>query len=154
MPTPSTSGLPRRAPIKHAGHIRMNDGDAIGADHLAQRFPHGLDKRGLRFFLAAVEGRADQVGENLGVGLGLENMAFLFELGPEREVVFDDAVVHKHEAPAVVEMRMSVLVGDAAMGGPARMTDAKLAVRRTCRDDLRQDPRCVRQSCALRCLRR
>ena len=33
-------------------------------------------------------------------------------------------------------MRMSVLVGDATMGSPARVTNAKLALRRICRDDL------------------
>ena len=36
---------------KHAGNIRMYDRDAIGADDLSQRFPHGLDQRGLRFFV-------------------------------------------------------------------------------------------------------
>ena len=35
-------------------------------------------------------------------------------------------------------MRVGVLVGDATMGSPAGMTDAKLALRRTCRDDLDQ----------------
>ena len=75
----------------------MDDGDAVGADDLAQRFAHRLDERGLGLLLAAVEGRADQVGEHLGVRLGLENMAFLFELSPKRKIVFDDAVVH--EAP-------------------------------------------------------
>ena len=63
----------------------MDDGDAVGADDLLQRFAHGLDKRGLGLFLAAVEGRADEVGEHLGVGLGLENMALFFELSPERQ---------------------------------------------------------------------
>ena len=61
----------------------MNDGDSIRANHLAQRFTDGLDQRRLCLFLAAVEGRADEVGKNLGVRLRLENMAFLLELGTE-----------------------------------------------------------------------
>ena len=67
-----------------------------------------------------------------------KSMAFLFELRAERQIIFDDAVVHKHQAPACVEMRMSVLVGHAAMSSPARMTDTEMAVRRICRDDLGQ----------------
>ena len=69
---------------KHAGNIRMNDGDAVGADDLPQRFPHGLDERGLGLLVAPFEGCTYQVGEHLGVRLGLKNMALLLELRPKR----------------------------------------------------------------------
>ena len=103
-----------------------------------RRIPDGLHQRRLCLFLAAVEGRADEVGKNLGVGLRLENMAFLLELGAERQIILDDAIMNQDEAPTGVEMRMSVLVGDATMGSPARVTDPKMAMGRTCRDDLTQ----------------
>ena len=73
---------------EHTGNIRVNDGDAVGADDLPQRFAHRLDERGLSFLVAAFEGHTDQVGEHLGVGLGLENMALFFELRPKRASSF------------------------------------------------------------------
>ena len=63
---------------------------------------------------------------------------FFIELRPKRGVVFDDAVVDEHEAPALVEMRVRILIGHAAMRRPARVRDADIAVRRICRDDLRE----------------
>ena len=123
---------------EHAGHIRVNDSDAVGADDLPQRFADRLDERGLSFLLPAVEGHPDQVGEDLGVGLGLENMASFFELRPKRQVVFDHAIVHEDEAPALVEVGMRILVGYAAVRRPARMADSEMAMRRTVRNDLCQ----------------
>ena len=71
------------------------------------------------------------MSEDLGIGLGLEDMTLLVELCAERQVVFDDAIVDEHEAPALVEMRVGILVGDAAVRRPAGMTDAQMAMRRT-----------------------
>ena len=65
-------------------------------------------------------------------------MALFFELRPKRKVVFDDAVMDKHKAAALVEMRVGVLVGHAAMGRPTGMTDAEIPVRRMCRNDFRK----------------
>ena len=93
-------------------------------------------KRGLGFLMTPFEVCTDQVGEHLGVRLGLKDMALFLELSPKRGVVFDDAVVHEHEAPALVKMRMRILVGHASMSRPARVTDAEISVRRICRDDL------------------
>ncbi len=130
----------KRAPApsadKHTGNIRMNNGDAVGADNLPQRFTHRLDERGLGLLVAPFEGCTYQVGEHLGVRLGLKNMALLLELSPKRGVVLDHTVVHKHKAPALVKMRVGILVGHASMSRPAGMTDAEIAVRRIRRDDL------------------
>ena len=116
----------------------MNDRDAVGAYDLAQRFPHGPNQRGLRFLVTSIEGRADQMGEHLGVRLGVKNMALLFKLRPKRKVVFDDAVMDQHQAPALVKMGVGVLVGHAAMGRPTGMADAQIPVRGTCRNDFRK----------------
>ena len=32
---------------ENPGNVRVNDRDAVGADHLAQRFSNGFDQRGL-----------------------------------------------------------------------------------------------------------
>ncbi len=57
-----------------AGEIFVNDGDAVGADDLAQGFTDGLNEGGLGFLRFLVECRADQMREHLGVGLRVENV--------------------------------------------------------------------------------
>ncbi len=116
----------------------MYDGYAVGADDLPERLADGLDERCLRLFLPVVECHPDEVGEDLGVGLGLEVMTLLRELRAERQVVFYHSIMDEDEAPALIEMRMGILVGDAAVRRPASMTDPQMAMRGTCRDDLCQ----------------
>ena len=74
----------------------------------------------------------DQVGDDFGVGLGGELVAFLDELLLQGEVVFDDAVVHDDDLAGAVAMGVRVLFGGAAVGGPAGVTDAVGAVERAC----------------------
>ena len=46
------------------------------------------------------------------------------------EIVFDDAVMHHHDASGAVAMRMGILLCRPAMRCPARMADAECALRR------------------------
>ena len=46
----------------------------------------------------------------------------------ERQVVFDDAVVHHHDFALAVAVRVRVLLGGTAVGGPARVADPEGAV--------------------------
>ena len=48
----------------------------------------------------------------------------------QRLVIFDHAVVDERQFPARVEMRMGVLIGRFAVGGPAGVADAESAGRR------------------------
>ena len=72
----------------------------------------------------------DEVGDDLGVGLGDEAVAFLLELPLEIEVVLDDAVVHDDDPARAVAVRVRVLLGRPAVRRPARVADAVLAVER------------------------
>jgi hypothetical protein len=65
----------------------------------------------------------DQVGDDLGVGFGLEDMPFGLELLFQPEVVFNNAVVHHHEVALAVAVRMRILFVGAAVSGPACVTD-------------------------------
>ncbi len=123
LPHPEHERTPASRADQHAGNVGMNHGNAIGADDLPKRFPHGFDKRGLRFLIAPLKIRTDEVSEHLRIGLGLKSVPFLFELCPKGEVVFDHAVVHEPQAPGLVKMGMSVFVRYCAMSGPARVTD-------------------------------
>jgi len=71
----------------------------------------------------------DEVGDDLGVGLGDELVALSDELALQVEVVLHDAVVHNHNAPGAVAVGMGVFFRGAAMGGPAGVADAEGAVQ-------------------------
>jgi len=63
----------------------------------------------------------NQVGDDLGIGIGHELVALGAQALAHLFVVLDDAVVnHRH---AVRNVRMGVLLRRHAMGGPARMRD-------------------------------
>jgi hypothetical protein len=70
----------------------------------------------------------DEVGDDLGVGFGLEFVAFGDEGGFELEVVFDDAVVDDDKGAGAVAVGVCVFFGGAAVGGPAGVADAVGAV--------------------------
>ena len=75
----------------------------------------------------------DQVGDDLGIGLGDESVALRRQLALQRQVIFDDAVMHDHNAPGAVAMRMRVLLGGPAVRRPARVADAVRPVHRDAR---------------------
>ena len=70
----------------------------------------------------------DEVGDDLGVGFGDELVALGDEFVLEREIVFDDAVVHDDERAGAVAVGVGVFLGGAAVGGPAGVADAVGAV--------------------------
>src|SRR5260370_1403339 len=78
----------------------------------------------------------DQVGDALGVGLRLEGVPLGLQALLDRQVVLDDAVVHHHQLARAVGVGVRVLVGGAAVGGPAGVAEADGAVDRP----LSQDP--------------
>src|SRR5271165_3451413 len=76
------------------------------------------------------------MGDDLGVGLGDEDVALGGQFPFQFEVVFDDAVVDDDDAAGTVAVGMSVLFGGAAVGGPAGMTDAVGTVQGVVAEDL------------------
>src|SRR5450755_3688046 len=63
----------------------------------------------------------------LGVGLRSKDMTSAHESRPQRDVVFDDAVVNEREVAVAVKMGVRVLVGRASVGGPARVAERGVA---------------------------
>src|ERR1035437_4842164 len=80
------------------------------------------------FFQVAFEMLLHEVGDDFGVGLGFEGVAFVLELLLEGQVVFDDAIVHHDDVAFTVAVRVGVFLGGAAVGGPARVADAEGAI--------------------------
>ncbi|BDZ49112.1 hypothetical protein GCM10025867_13530 [Frondihabitans sucicola] len=70
----------------------------------------------------------DEVGGDLGVGLGGEDRALEEELFFQVGEVLDDAVVDQRQLATVGEVRVRVLIGRAAVGRPAGVPDAGRAV--------------------------
>ena len=84
---------------------------------------HGL-AHGRGQVAGAVEGRAEQVGDDLGVGLGGELDPLGLQAALEGVEVLDDAVVHERElAVPAAPVGVGVGVGGAAVGGPAGVAD-------------------------------
>ncbi len=71
----------------------------------------------------------DQVGDDLGVGLGAEDVALVAELAAQLRVVLDDPVEDDVDVVGAVAVRVGVLLGDAAVGCPARMREADRRLR-------------------------
>ena len=78
------------------------------------------------------------MGDDFGVGLGAELVAFLDQLPLQADVVLDDAVVHDDDLAGAVAMGMGVLFRRTAVRGPAGVADAVGAVERLQADDLFQ----------------
>ena len=115
---------------EHVGHVEVHHRDAVGADHLLERRARGFQQPclGVRAAGLVVE-LADEVGQDLGVGLRAKLMPRLHERRAEHLVVFDDAVVHERQPAGLVEVRVRVGIVGLAVGGPARVGDADLAGR-------------------------
>src|SRR5258708_32351025 len=70
----------------------------------------------------------DQVQDDLGIGLGLENRSFFLQGFAQFAKILDDAVVDHGDV--VGRMRMRVALGRLAVGGPAGVADAGVAGER------------------------
>ncbi len=120
-----------------ARDLLVDEDDAVRADDLFQRRAQGRDEARLgRFTAGVVVVLADEMGEHLGIGLRLKGVALPEELVLQRLVVLDDAVVHERQLPALVEVRVRIRVGDAAVRGPPGVADADDALRRLLVDEL------------------
>ena len=95
------------------------------------RHAHGLfqAKRRTRRFGVLLH-LFDQVRNDLRVGLGDELVALGDQFALQLEVVLDDPVVHHHDAPGAIAMRMSIFLGRPAVRGPAGVANAEGAVQR------------------------
>ena len=107
-------------------------GDAVGAIDLRQRVQdrlrQGVHPRGNRPEPGVM--LADQMGQHLSVGRGLERVAGLQQLPLERLEILDHTVMNHGDAPALIQVRMCVFVGGRAMRGPAGVADAQRSCQR------------------------
>jgi hypothetical protein len=101
--------------------FRVFDRDEHNREHAA----HVRQRAAHRIFQTVVSHLAlNQVRDDFCVGFGLEFVSLRLQLLFQVKVVFDDAVVHNHDAACAVAVRMGILLGGAAMCRPSRVADA------------------------------
>ncbi len=110
-----------------AVHRDQGEGPVEAAAHRA----HRLHQRQTRAHLLA-----QQLGHDLGVGLGDHGDAGLLELGAQGGVVLHDPVVHQRDPPVGRDVRVGVDVVRRTVGGPAGVPDAQPRTRQRRLDEL------------------
>ena len=114
-------------PDKSSWMFRVNDCDAVSSYHILERAPHGMsqeisitDTPRIPVFEVVL---ADQMRQDLGVGLRQKTVPpgkkFLLEL----LVILDHAVVDERDGSGLVEVRVRILVARRAVGGPTGVPD-------------------------------
>src|ERR1700730_7845460 len=104
--------------------FRRHEHERVDAAQLFQRAAYGFfEWRGLGMLL-------HQVRDDFGVGFRDELVSLALQLLFELQIVFDNAVVHDNDLAGAVAMRVRVLFGRSAMGGPARVADSVGALDR------------------------
>ena len=117
----------------------MHERDAIRADDLLERGAGGFKQTRLGMRAARIIVKlADEVSEDLGIGLRTEQVPGLHQRRAERLVILDHAVVDECEPTGLVEVRVGVDVIGLAMGGPAGVTDTDVAGDRVFLDQVGQ----------------
>ena len=94
--------------------VGVHRDERVMAAELGERRPNGLGE-------IAVVVTLDQVGDDLGVGLGAEGVALGLKLAAKLGVVLDDPVEDDVDLVVAVAVGMGVLLGHAAVCGPAGM---------------------------------
>ena len=112
LPVAEPDDQRRRDPDAHddVGFIEREDDERVRPVELADRGPHPIRERTLLLL--------DQVGDDLGVGVGVKDMAALLETGTQVGEVLDDPVVDHRDTPAAVHVGVRVPVGRRAVGRP------------------------------------
>ena len=116
------AGVAQAGRDQRVGLARRKGDDGAGPAQLAQGQAHGLGQRALRAVV-----KADQVGDDLGVGIRAKLDALGLQLGAQLAEVLDDAVLHHDHAAVAVGMRVGVALAGPAVRRPAGVADANLA---------------------------
>src|SRR5690606_29548376 len=114
-------GAAHACAIQSIGLVLVDNPQCIGSVEFGQGGAEGAEQV---LFLAVVMGQ--QVGDYFGVGFRGEVVAQLLELLTQLVVVFDDAVVDYGQPFG--HMGVGVVFGRFAVGGPAGVGDAQVAV--------------------------
>ena len=104
------------------GRILAHDAQRVSALDAVE---HAVD-RGHKVPAAVIE-ILEQLRDDLGIGLGAEVHALRDKELLYLNIVFDDAVMHDGDVPALTQVRVGVYIVRFAMRRPARMADAERA---------------------------
>jgi hypothetical protein len=100
-------------------------------------------QHGLEWLAGSFQFAADQVRDDLGIGLALEDETLCGEFPPQHRMVFDHPVVHDRDSvtfAAAAQMGVGVAIGGRSVRGPARMADSALTCQGLLLEQLFQHP--------------
>jgi len=127
---PRADDLARTRQADHAQAVRSLE---PGQDLL-----HGLEWLAGPFQLAG-----DQVRDDLGIGLAIEDETLRGEFPPQHRMVFDHPIVHDRDSmtiAAAAQVGVGIGISGRSMRGPARMADSALTCQGLLLEHLFQDP--------------
>jgi hypothetical protein len=100
-----------------------------GEEYDSKEAPEVCERSPCRLFQSvAAHFTLDKVGDDFGVGIGVEPVTLGYELMFEREIILDNAVMDNDDLPGAIAVRMGVLLGGTTVGRPARVTESIVAV--------------------------
>ena len=125
------------------GHVHLGADDALGLTLVDDRQRIGtvgaLQGRTHGGREIAVVGLLHEMGDGLGVGLGVERMAGCLQLGTQLDEVLDDAVVDDGQLTGAVHVGVGVEVVGPTVRGPACMAQTRGRTRSVVDQRLAQD---------------
>ena len=113
-PSPTISGEDPYAD-DDVGFVKGEDDERVRPIELADGRSHPIRERTLLLL--------DQVGDDLGIGVRVQDVAALLETGAQVGEVLDDPVVDHRDPPLAVAVGVRVPVGRRAVGRPPRVPD-------------------------------
>ena len=116
------TGLPFLATTMPIWLAFVDHGDSISSFDRLQAKTHGL-------LYVLYRLTADEMRQNLGVGIGSKHAALLDELRPQRRRILDDPVVHHRDLLLLVDVGVGIDIVGLAVGRPARVTDSHPAAQ-------------------------
>ncbi len=102
---------------------------------IGQRLAHGqLEVAGAAVVIVAV----DEVDDDLGVGVALEDVALILQLLAQFQEVLDDPVLHHDQVAVGAAVRVGVAAAGRPVRGPARVTHPNCTLHRVVGQQLLQ----------------
>ena len=121
LPAPDDDGAVLAGDRDHAGLVRADRRDAVGAHDVRAGLAQGVDDVALT--LRGSICLLDEMRDDLGVGIASELMAAPLEFLAQLGEVLDDAVVHDGDPAVAAHVRVRVRHARLPVRRPTRMTD-------------------------------
>ena len=115
--------------------VHRNDRQRKHTGYVSHRLAHRFLQRWPVTIAWVEEIFFDQMGDDLSIRFGGELVAFLDQLLFEAEIVLHNPIVHDHNFPGAIAVRMRILFRGPPVRSPSCVADSGVPLRRVGRDD-------------------